>query len=210
MCGDKTGYYFSATCMLLAAFILFMVNIHKRNVHRHKHASCGRKRTCVSPTCPEAPTERKLSFQENQEEETPIALMRHKSFTYDNLAEIKKGGELTYISEEGIADMDLPDNFFEMMDGNFGDCITSCDQMENYLMYSEFEHNMDQDLPGGRGRKRSLMIQAANGEPTFRRLSVNREGMFPSWKALKLKDRDFGIAVIDEGSSGAERSSSRS
>lgn len=36
--------------------------------------------------------------------------------------------ELTCISEEGIADMDLPDNLFEDFD-YIGDCITSCNKV---------------------------------------------------------------------------------
>lgn len=36
--------------------------------------------------------------------------------------------ELTCISEEGIADMDLPDNIFDEYD-YIGDCITSCNKV---------------------------------------------------------------------------------
>lgn len=36
--------------------------------------------------------------------------------------------ELTCISEEGIADMDLPDNFLEDIE-YVGDCITSCNKV---------------------------------------------------------------------------------
>lgn len=39
--------------------------------------------------------------------------------------------ELTCISEEGIADMDLPDNLFEDFD-YIGDCITSCNKVFKY------------------------------------------------------------------------------
>lgn len=44
-----------------------------------------------------------------------------------------KGGsdekpELTCISEEGIADMDLPDNILDDLD-YIGDCITSCNKV---------------------------------------------------------------------------------
>lgn len=100
--------------------------------------------------------------------------------------------ELTCISEEGIADMDLPDNIFDDFD-YIGDCITSCNKVksaaavtvpvvknpftnhlpravhvlqkvskgilikmhefvyalkvEQYLMLSEFENNINADLP---------------------------------------------------------------
>lgn len=36
--------------------------------------------------------------------------------------------ELTCISEEGIADMDLPDNLLDDLD-YVGDCITSCNKV---------------------------------------------------------------------------------
>lgn len=36
--------------------------------------------------------------------------------------------ELTCISEEGIADMDLPDNILDDLD-YIGDCITSCNKV---------------------------------------------------------------------------------
>lgn len=87
--------------------------------------------------------------------------------------------ELTCISEEGIADMDLPDNIFDDFD-YIGDCITSCNKVkfchffslecfllqwkisdgiiafffnfsilkvEQYLMLSEFEANINAELP---------------------------------------------------------------
>jgi len=38
--------------------------------------------------------------------------------------------ELTCISEEGIADMDLPDNLLDDLD-YIGDCITSCNKVMN-------------------------------------------------------------------------------
>lgn len=38
--------------------------------------------------------------------------------------------ELTCISEEGIADMDLPDNLLDDLD-YIGDCITSCNKVTN-------------------------------------------------------------------------------
>lgn len=40
--------------------------------------------------------------------------------------------ELTCISEEGIADMDLPDNLFDEFD-YMGDCITSCNKVGTCL-----------------------------------------------------------------------------
>lgn len=45
--------------------------------------------------------------------------------------------ELTCISEEGIADMDLPDNLLDDLD-YIGDCITSCNKV-----ISLFTNNYD-------------------------------------------------------------------
>lgn len=66
--------------------------------------------------------------------------------------------ELTCISEEGIADMDLPDNILDDLD-YIGDCITSCNKVENYLMLSEFENNLIAEMPvilDRKGRRWSL------------------------------------------------------
>ena len=49
----------------------------------------------------------------------------------DGIAEPVNGldkPELTCISEEGIADMDLPDNLLDDLD-YVGDCITSCNKV---------------------------------------------------------------------------------
>ena len=72
--------------------------------------------------------------------------------------------ELTCISEEGIADMDLPDHILEELD-YLGDCITSCDKVENYLMMSEYENNLvktaDFPLLDRRLRKRLMSLRGA-------------------------------------------------
>lgn len=46
----------------------------------------------------------------------------------------------------GIADMDLADNLLDDLD-YIGDCITSCNKVENYLMLSEFENNLIAEIP---------------------------------------------------------------
>lgn len=70
--------------------------------------------------------------------------------------------ELTCISEEGIADMDIPDHLLEELE-YLGDCITSCDKVENYLMMSEYENNLvkTNEIPyliDRRGRKRLMSL----------------------------------------------------
>lgn len=47
--------------------------------------------------------------------------------------------ELTCISEEGIADMDLPDNIFDDFD-YIGDCITSCNKVRIFFSYCCYKY----------------------------------------------------------------------
>ena len=63
------------------------------------------------------------------------------AFSQAGQPDLRNKPELTCISEEGIADMDLPDHILEELE-YLGDCITSCDKVENYLMMSEYENNL--------------------------------------------------------------------
>lgn len=87
--------------------------------------------------------------------------------------------ELTCISEEGIADMDLPDNIFDDFD-IIGDCITSCNKVENYLMLSEFENNLNVKIPNPNDRAKqqhnnSLFVKnnSCNNTDTVRNTANN-------------------------------------
>lgn len=54
--------------------------------------------------------------------------------------------------------MDLPDNILDDLD-YIGDCITSCNKVENFLMLSEFENNLIAEMPvilDRKGRRWSL------------------------------------------------------
>lgn len=64
----------------------------------------------------------------------------------DHIEECADKPELTCISEEGIADMDLPDNLLDDLD-YAGECISSCNKVEKYLVLSEFENNLNAELP---------------------------------------------------------------
>lgn len=155
--------------------------------------SNGSRHFCVQDDCPK---NRKLSFTQEPDIEPGNnfgvgSLLLHTDILVNQLSEefeqasivnasvgavseapIEKP-ELTCISEEGIADMDLPDNIFEDYDFN-GDCITSCNkvnsngksnlykqifekilfffcfrfhlQVENYLVLSEFENNLNVNI----------------------------------------------------------------
>lgn len=187
-CGGKAGYYFSSTCVLVGSLTLFFIDLHRRNLSRHKHTRAnGTRHLCVSENCPQR---RRLSFTQEPENDgngaaagaaaaalvlgaelagpapgTPeivcliweINVLCLGDGLIDNIGTADKP-ELTCISEEGIADMDLPDNLLDDLD-YIGDCITSCNKVENYLMLSEFENNLIAEMPvilDRRGRRWSL------------------------------------------------------
>lgn len=68
-CGGKAGYYFSSTCVLVGSFTLFFIDLHRRNLSRHKHTRAnGTKHTCSSNSCPQR---RRLSFSQEPKNEGP-------------------------------------------------------------------------------------------------------------------------------------------
>jgi hypothetical protein len=73
---------------------------------------------------------------------------------YDDIIDLKKP-ELTIYSEEGIADMDLPDNLLMMDDLEYLDNITSCNKVENCLMLSEYEQNLIKETESPNSHRRS-------------------------------------------------------
>lgn len=159
-----------------------MVDVHKRRISRHKHGderSSGGKK-CSSDSCPHR---RRLSFTVEPEE---VVVVEPATNSHPDKP------ELTCISEEGIADMDLPDNLLDDLD-YIGDCITSCNKVENYLMLSEFENNLIAEMPvimDRKGRRWSLAKQTTEEEP-----STNSTG---KWRLVAGPNRL--ITVIDEAS----------
>lgn len=156
----KEGYYFSSACSIIGCFLLFFVDLHRRNLNRHKHLRAnGTSQLCTSETCPQR---RKLSFSQEPDNCEQGLVMNGTTLTIGSELFIPQATEklmessvaaaaamngiekpeLTCISEEGIADMDLPDNLLDELD-YVGDCITSCNKVENYLMLSEFENNLN-------------------------------------------------------------------
>lgn len=181
---------------------MFFIDLHRRNVARHKHNESGTKKLCVSDSCPQR---RKLSFTVEPEEVVVV----EPPLNPQGIGLIGSGGagmmmtgsggggggpndkpELTCISEEGIADMDLPDNLLDDLD-YIGDCITSCNKVENYLMLSEFENNLIAEMPvimDRKGRRWSLAKQAEEDMP--------RGG---KWRLVAGPNSRL-ITVIDEAS----------
>ncbi|XP_069680903.1 monocarboxylate transporter 2-like [Periplaneta americana] len=184
-CGGKAGYYFSSTCVLVGSLTLFLIDAHRRSLARHKHTRAnGTRHLCVSETCPQR---RRLSFSQEPDNNDPgggvvappvvgvgvaAGAVPDPAVGPPLPAELLVGAgnlllaagdkpELTCISEEGIADMDLPDNLLDDLD-YIGDCITSCNKVENYLMLSEFENNLIAEMPvimDRKGRRWSLARQ---------------------------------------------------
>lgn len=156
----KEGYYFSSACCIIGCFLLFFVDLHRRNLNRHKHLRNGTSQLCTSETCPQR---RKLSFSQEPDNGEPGPVLNGHTLMIGSELFIPQATEklldpasaaagapgamnglekpeLTCISEE-IADMDIPDNLLDELD-YVGDCITSCNKVENYLMLSEFENNL--------------------------------------------------------------------
>ncbi|XP_059617895.1 monocarboxylate transporter 2-like [Phlebotomus argentipes] len=196
--GAKEGYYFSSLCALLGCLVLFFVDLHRRNLSRHKHTRAnGTRHLCTSDSCPQR---RKLSFSQEPDHEpgvlvTGATLMIGSELLIPQLTDkflepAAEKPELTCISEEGIADMDLPDNLLDDLD-YVGDCITSCNKVENFLMLSEFENNLNAEIPTLLERKRrrvsiSMSKNAKIAEADEETTSNGGEKRIPCGKNCKL------------------------
>ena len=177
---SKAGYYFSAVTVLAGALILAAIDLHRR-LHRHQRR---RKRKKMREDARKADGEAEAAMEEEEEEEEfdekqrrnsfpdvdedflPACAERHQLLYYHDILDFKKP-ELTCISEEGIADMELPDNLLAELELELEN-ITSCNKVENYLMLSEYEQNLskenDSPLVGRRSRRRSLARQNSSEE----------------------------------------------
>ncbi|XP_044006765.1 monocarboxylate transporter 2 isoform X4 [Aphidius gifuensis] len=213
-CGGKAGYYFSSTCVLVGSFTLFFIDLHKRNLSRHKHTrSNGTKHLCVAENCPQR---RRLSFSQEPDNDgtatggPATALVMGTEISPGQGEMIDALGvdkpELTCISEEGIADMDLPDNILDDLD-YIGDCITSCNKVENYLMLSEFENNLIAEMPiimDRKGRRWSLArSKGTQGSQGGGNNNANKleedDDIKPKWQLMATPNNRL-ITVIDEAS----------
>ena len=105
--------------------------------------------------------ERKYSFPDDDLLQ-PVAFMTAAN-SLEDLIDLDKP-EHTHFSEEGIADMDIPDDILDELE--YLDNITSCDKVENYLMLSEYEQNLIKEIEGPvfnkRTRKWSLVRQPSS------------------------------------------------
>ena len=177
----------SAAFVILGSLVMVLIDVHKKNL-REKRRTCKQMRlnqhqphlpvnetkVLEDPASSSAivdplPLVRQNSFTDQDDILPPVSLLSHqRSFIYDDFIDANHP-ELSIYSEEGIADMDLPENIlFE--DFDFLDNITSCNKVENCLMLSEYEQNLIKETEGGpfasssfslrrMGRKWSLLRQ---------------------------------------------------
>jgi len=176
--GSKSGYYFSAACVLLGSATLSLIDVHKSRLrkkrHQARHLEVARAESVADTVVVEGETltkERRPSFP-GEEDWVPTGGFLGPGDSLEDLGFLKKAEkELTHFSEEGIADMDIPDHLLEELD--FLDNITSCDKVENYLMLSEYEQNLIKEIEGPegvrgkRGRKWSLVRQGSSMQGEF-------------------------------------------
>lgn len=164
------GNYCSVVSILLASLILFSINIHKRQrrlrrrrARRQESRKVEEREEKVRPISPLAVPLRSTRSYEDCVTNSPYIYQSQNSL--DEILDLKKP-ELTCISEEGIAGMDLPDNILEELE--YLDNITSCNKVENCLMLSEYEQNLIKEKEGPvslacrRARKWSLVRQSSS------------------------------------------------
>lgn len=154
---SKAGYYLSAAFAVAGSLSVFLLEVQRRpGRHRRRHRHHQPQPPQPQPT----PLPRADSLPDV--DERVLSLLKQRASAIAASSGDQKHQELTCISEEGIADMDLPDALFEdielelnMMQGD----ITSCNKVENYLMLSEYENNLIAEFPVERrpaGHRRSL------------------------------------------------------
>jgi len=210
--GSKVGYYFSATCVLLGGATLFLIDVHKNQLrkrhklkHRKSNGTVGENSgEFIINSEKESAHERKLSFPEDDFLQ-PMAFMTAAN-SLEDLIDLKKQ-EPSHFSEEGIADMDIPDNILDELE--YLDNITSCDKVENYLMLSEYEQNLIKEIEGPamskRARKWSLVRQASSlkaddGDMRGQREVGRRREMSIFKSGWRLPGANRSITTIEENS----------
>ncbi|XP_063362451.1 monocarboxylate transporter 10-like isoform X2 [Cydia amplana] len=217
-CGGKAGYYFSSTCSIIGSLSLFCIDLHRRSVaHKHTKENGGTV-TCESACQPRRSRDREPRTAAGAA--TALVLgadivapgRTGRDFLLDSLGPGSLGSppptvppELTCISEEGGLDLDLdleiPDHLLEDLDCG-GDCITSCNKVENYLMLSEYENNLIAELPTmAERRNRRWSIVVANSPPRAASPDPPRSPDPPlKWKNKCHNANNRLITVINEAS----------
>ncbi|XP_030752675.1 monocarboxylate transporter 12-like isoform X2 [Sitophilus oryzae] len=205
---NKTGYYFSSTCVLVGSLTLFLVDVRQRKLNRAKNSRTngGTQHFCVHGAY--SSHNRRLSFPQEMDNDqvvspsvTAAAVILGADMVQNNSGGMIENGngekaDLTCISEEGIADMDLPDNILDDLD-YIGDCITSCNKVENYLMLSEFENNLIAEMPLTIDKKsRRLSLQKPRLSTCATELREDEISILKNLENRHSKWKDFPSRVI--------------
>ncbi|XP_045535858.1 uncharacterized protein LOC106714260 isoform X2 [Papilio machaon] len=219
-CGSKAGYYFSSTCSLLGSLSLFCIDLHRRSV-AHKHT----KENGGTANCESACGQSRRSRSRDREPRTATGAATAlgaelvapgragRDLLLDSIGPGSLGSppaklppELTCISEEGGLDLDLdldiPEHLLEDLDCG-GDCITSCNKVENYLVLSEYENNLIAELPNlneRRGRRWSIVVGNSSppAAPDDQTSPEHRNSI--KWKKKCHNSNNRLITVINEAS----------
>ena len=180
--GSRAGYYFSAAAVLLATLALGLVDLHKKRLRQKRRLRKMRSNrsgdlalSCGAEDAEKQLKEAKVEMKECVENVATTPGYHHltPAGSLEDLDEDEdndlKMPELSHFSEEGIADMDIPDDILHELE--YLDNITSCDKVENYLMLSEYEQNLSKEndsdggcLAEGQGKKTrrwSIMRQSS-------------------------------------------------
>ena len=209
--GNRAWYFFSAAFVIGGSLVMILIDVHRKNLRKRRRARQQKKslaeRISVAPdgsvviqdpVDPDTPAggvsasgipveiERRNSFSDQDDILPPVSLLSHqRSFVYDDMIDLKKP-ELTIYSEEGIADMDLPDNIlFDDLD--YLDNITSCNKVENCLMLSEYEQNLIMENEGG-----GPIGTPASGGRRPRKWSLFRQ---PTLQTIKSEDEEVSVTI---------------
>ena len=191
---------------------MLLIDVHRKNLRKKKKARQSKKalaeRISVAPdgsvviqdamdpealatarvsgVIPPEELERRNSFTDQDDILPPVSLLSHqRSFVYDDVIDLKKP-ELTIYSEEGIADMDLPDNIL-LDDFDYLDNITSCNKVENCLMLSEYEQNLIKETEGG-----PITTTGVSGSRRPRKWSLFRQ---PTLQTINSEDEEVSVTI---------------
>uniref|UniRef100_T1JDP4 Major facilitator superfamily (MFS) profile domain-containing protein n=1 Tax=Strigamia maritima TaxID=126957 RepID=T1JDP4_STRMM len=219
--GNRSGYYFSSACVLISSIVLLLVDVHKRQIHKlHRskyNPSVLNQQKCFHPSCVHNHLKGAITLPDLDGHINAVSGLHSRCYSVNDL----RHPELTCISEEGIADLD--DNMFDEYDQYLADCMTSCDQVEHYLMLSEYENNLNiktreiDSIVDRNKRRRSVnrfqrLNTLGNSEDVFLSNEDNKSGMaekmsisnsksgpsanFNAWKLLHKTSGN--IPVMDE------------
>ena len=179
----RAGYYLSALSVIIGGVTLCLIDLRKKNLRKKRRLRKMRSKNlggeevverhhgCRHDSDKHLETAKletnKDSVHESVHAPTPRFLTPANSLEdLDEDDEIDlKIPELSHFSEEGIADMDIPEELLDELE--YLDNITSCDKVENYLMLEEYEQNLIKEIEGPptlgkRARKWSLVRQASS------------------------------------------------